>query len=98
MVTTYCHGLVSAIKLNLEPTEQIISGTVEGPVESVYEGLKYKLRLEFPAGMISFNLISFTHCLLTGYIALLQSAILSFFGLDYLSSVTAAEDEPLADA
>merc|ERR1711997_636826 len=25
-------------------------GTVEGPVESVYEGLKYKLRLEFPAG------------------------------------------------
>lgn len=25
-------------------------GTVEGPIDSVYEGLKYKLRLEFPAG------------------------------------------------
>jgi ubiquitin-conjugating enzyme E2 C len=25
-------------------------GTVEGPQDSVYEGLKYKLRLEFPAG------------------------------------------------
>jgi len=25
-------------------------GTVEGPKDSVYEGLKYKLRLEFPAG------------------------------------------------
>ena len=25
-------------------------GTVEGPKESVYEGLTYKLRLEFPAG------------------------------------------------
>merc|ERR1712183_115263 len=25
-------------------------GTVEGPLDSVYEGLKYKLRLEFPAG------------------------------------------------
>jgi len=25
-------------------------GTVEGPADSVYEGLKYKLRLEFPAG------------------------------------------------
>lgn len=27
-------------------------GTVEGPKESVYEGLTYKLRLEFPAGEI----------------------------------------------
>jgi len=26
-------------------------GTVEGPLDSVYEGLKYKLRLEFPAGL-----------------------------------------------
>jgi len=25
-------------------------GTVEGPEDSVYQGLKYKLRLEFPAG------------------------------------------------
>ena len=25
-------------------------GTVEGPKDSVYEGLKFKLRLEFPAG------------------------------------------------
>ena len=25
-------------------------GTVEGPKDSVYEGLKYKLKLEFPAG------------------------------------------------
>jgi len=25
-------------------------GTVEGPIDSVYQGLKYKLRLEFPAG------------------------------------------------
>jgi len=25
-------------------------GTVEGPKDSVYDGLKYKLRLEFPAG------------------------------------------------
>lgn len=25
-------------------------GTVEGPKDSVYEGLRYKLRLEFPAG------------------------------------------------
>jgi len=25
-------------------------GTVEGPADSVYEGLKYKLRMEFPAG------------------------------------------------
>ena len=24
--------------------------TVQGPADSVYEGLKYKLRLEFPAG------------------------------------------------
>ena len=28
-------------------------GTVEGPKESVYEGLTYKLRLEFPAGNIT---------------------------------------------
>ena len=28
-------------------------GTVEGPKESVYEGLTYKLRLEFPAGKVS---------------------------------------------
>ena len=28
-------------------------GTVEGPKESVYEGLTYKLRLEFPAGKLS---------------------------------------------
>ncbi|CAB4065048.1 UBE2C [Lepeophtheirus salmonis] len=25
-------------------------GTVEGPLETVYEGLKYKLRLDFPPG------------------------------------------------
>eukprot|EP00096_Caligus_rogercresseyi_P003346 TRINITY_DN1622_c0_g2_i1.p1 TRINITY_DN1622_c0_g2~~TRINITY_DN1622_c0_g2_i1.p1 ORF type:complete len:184 (-),score=74.68 TRINITY_DN1622_c0_g2_i1:659-1210(-) len=25
-------------------------GTVEGPIETVYEGLKYKLRLDFPPG------------------------------------------------
>ena len=28
-------------------------GTVEGPKESVYEGLTYKLRLEFPAGKMT---------------------------------------------
>ena len=37
-------------------------GTVEGPKESVYEGLTYKLRLEFPAGNLTdvperFNMI-----------------------------------------
>ena len=30
-------------------------GTVEGPIDSVYEGLKYKLRLEFPAGKLHKN-------------------------------------------
>ena len=98
-------------------------------MESVYEGLKYKLRLEFPAGMTSFELIYFTHCLLTCPIALPQaechtpfvnpkatknqylsgagwdlssfSMLLFLFAavaMDYLSSVTAAEDQLVADA
>ena len=31
-------------------------GTVEGPKDSVYDGLKYKLRLEFPAGRLFLQL------------------------------------------